>query len=372
MANHQHMQINIQFLRFLAALSVVLFHAGPYVVTTGDSAFDTFFNAFSWCGYAGVDVFFVISGYIMWTTTRTVQGLPDVGYFLYKRAARIYLGYWPYCLLMLLMLSLYSVKISRDIDYAGSILLTQTQTHFLLLAVTWSLTYELYFYAVFAGVLLIPQKIRPPALGIAFVVVVATLLLVWFVGEDTLRGHVRWVLKGSRFYLSPFCAEFIGGCLLAIYFEKMRSISPWLCGIVCVSLVAAAVWYQQNDPLGTGSLSNYPHRRVAFFGPAALALVALMVELEHRGQVLFKRVSLLFGGASYSLYLSHVILLRWFHHAGFHTKLNEWPALPDYGKNAVMVLLLVFIIVYSIGHYLFVEKPLMTMARKVIPHKETT
>lgn len=360
------MQINIQFLRFLAALSVVLFHTGAYAALASNTGDDVFFRIFSWFGYAGVDVFFVISGYIMWMTTRTVQHLPGVGYFIYKRAARVYLGYWPYCLLLLLMLWALSVKSTREIDYLGSIFLTQTQPRSLLLAIAWSLTYELYFYLVFAGVLLLPRQTQFPVLALMWMVVVATMLLYWFVDYNVLHEQARWVLKGSRFFLSPFCAEFLAGCLLAVYFEKARSVNPWCCGVVYLVLMAAALWYQQHSPLGADALHNYPHRRVAFFGSAALALVALMVELEYRGIVFFKRVSLLLGGASYSLYLCHVIILRGFHHAGLQTKL----LLPAYSNQTLLAVLLLMIIAYSVLHYLYIEKPLTALARKLLPHRE--
>ena len=364
-SDRPHMQINIQFLRFLAALSVAVLHTGAYAAVGGEAG-RGIFGVFSWFGYAGVDVFFVISGYIMWTTTRTAQHPTDVGYFIYKRAARIYLGYWPYCLMLLLLLSYFSVKGAHEIDYLGSIFLTQTNRNLLLLVVTWTLTYELYFYVVFAGVLLLPHKIQARVLAAILMVVVVNSLLFCFVDHDTLRQHARWVLKGNRFFLSPFCAEFFAGCLLAVYFEKVRRVNLWFSGAVCLVLVTAAILHQQNSPLGAETMHQYPHKRVAFFGTAALALVAFMVELEHRGMVFFKRASLLLGGASYSLYLCHIVMLRGFHLAGLHKKL----LLPFYDIYTLLLMLVFVIVGYSVLHYLYIEKPLMALARKVLPDKE--
>ncbi|NQZ78739.1 MAG: acyltransferase family protein [Ekhidna sp.] len=91
------MILNIQLLRALAALAVVLYHIAPYYLPpAGDGGWLlVFFRQF---GYAGVDVFFVISGYVIWLTSRK-DNAPGAGHFLFKRLARIYLGYWPYLLI---------------------------------------------------------------------------------------------------------------------------------------------------------------------------------------------------------------------------------------------------------------------------------
>ena len=82
------MLINIQFLRFAAALAVVVYHAGKHVAATGADP-GWLFRAGEAVGFAGVDVFFVISGFIMFHTTRESAGAAAAAEFLKRRVARI-------------------------------------------------------------------------------------------------------------------------------------------------------------------------------------------------------------------------------------------------------------------------------------------
>jgi peptidoglycan/LPS O-acetylase OafA/YrhL len=78
--------IGIQYARALAAMMVVVFHLEPQFLRMG-------FAPPMWSGLAaGVDIFFVISGLIMWLTTcdRTISPLA----FLGRRMARIVPLYW--------------------------------------------------------------------------------------------------------------------------------------------------------------------------------------------------------------------------------------------------------------------------------------
>lgn len=352
------MQVNIQLLRFLAAMSIVIYHAAPHYLAAGGADNDLL-QFIRLTFYAGVDVFFVISGYIMWVSTRSASGLQDSVRFLYRRATRIYLGYWPYLLLLSLSLAYFGVSHGKKVDIAGSIFLTQSRHELLLLPVSWSLSYELYFYGFFACLLLLPRNISPAILGACLIASVATLLLVWVFDVSVLREHVRWVLKGSRFYLSPYIAEFFSGCLLALYCERNGKINFWLCGILFSAAVGAAVFYQLNSAAGADSLLDFPHARVAFFGPAAIFLVAMFSEAEKRGFVPFRNVSLLLGGASYSLYLSHTILLDVLYYAGLRPAGSDSVYLPLLFAVSAVALILA----YSVFHYRYIESPLMKFSR---------
>src|SRR6185312_17252852 len=72
--------VSIQALRGLAAVSVVVYHAFQWL----DDPF--------WIGAAGVDVFFVISGYIIWTVGTGAEASP--GRFFWRRLTRVAPAYW--------------------------------------------------------------------------------------------------------------------------------------------------------------------------------------------------------------------------------------------------------------------------------------
>ena len=87
----------IQALRLFSALWVVLYHAAHSpTVAPGNGLW----HNFTGLGYLGVDIFFVISGYIM--ALNSQQRSPSLRQslsFLGLRLARIYSGWWPVFLL---------------------------------------------------------------------------------------------------------------------------------------------------------------------------------------------------------------------------------------------------------------------------------
>ncbi len=89
------MLTNIQFLRFVAALLVVFYHTSNHVRMTGVDQ-GVFFEIAEAVGFAGVDIFFVISGFIMFHTTKKTTGALSMVEFLKRRMARIFSGYWPF------------------------------------------------------------------------------------------------------------------------------------------------------------------------------------------------------------------------------------------------------------------------------------
>ena len=94
------MLINIQFLRMVAAMLVVFYHTSAHVRSVGAEQ-GAFFAVNDAIGFAGVDIFFVISGFIMAHTSFSAAGWADGWSFLRRRLARIYSGYWPFFLLAL-------------------------------------------------------------------------------------------------------------------------------------------------------------------------------------------------------------------------------------------------------------------------------
>ncbi|MCF6172900.1 MAG: acyltransferase family protein [Campylobacteraceae bacterium] len=93
----------MQFLRAFAALFVVFYHTAQHYFAVGGEHSWNFFSFMSKIGYLGVDIFFVISGYIMWYTTHNTQGLKGVLEFVYARLTRIYPLYWSFFLLLILI-----------------------------------------------------------------------------------------------------------------------------------------------------------------------------------------------------------------------------------------------------------------------------
>ena len=117
--------------------------------------------AFALYGLAGVDMFFVLSGFIMVAVAgRNIGPIR----FLWRRAARIYPTYWLVSLAVLALAivapALVDSSVIAPISLWRSFLLVPGET-VPLLAVGWTLVHEMYFYLVFAIFLALRLPISP-------------------------------------------------------------------------------------------------------------------------------------------------------------------------------------------------------------------
>lgn len=347
--------INIQLLRAFAALAVLFYHFSIQYQLIVPAHNNFFFELFNWIGYAGVDFFFVISGYIMWVTTHRRTTNKPVWNFVYKRLCRIYLGYWPYFLLAVLIITCYPQLRSPSMNLWGSFWLTELNTNQLLIQVAWTLQFELYFYTLFTLLLLFPEKLKLPAVWLA--VIIITVYQIFIYSSKTNSSSVGLL---QNFLLSPYCLQFFAGCLLAKYLSRHQF--PWKLGLMAfVLLMGFAVYYQSSmmqQSLIDGALII---PRVLIFGTAACLLLACFVELEKRGTILMRRTALILGGSSYSIYLSHTLAIALIYVTG----LQSWIQTQTTQPFVWLGLLMALTIAYSILHYLAVEKPLMHASQRL-------
>src|SRR4051812_24481767 len=119
---------SIQGLRFIAAFLVLLFHL-----------------EISYSGYKGVDLFFVISGFVIYYSThleKVANKAEQRKKFVINRLTKIFILYWSS------LIALFSInQFPLDIHALGSFFLVPG--HKSILGVSWSLSYELYFYFLF-------------------------------------------------------------------------------------------------------------------------------------------------------------------------------------------------------------------------------
>ena len=145
---------SLQVFRGVAALLVVLHHAGTFSVGHFGAPF--LGNALDW-GASGVDFFFVLSGFIIYFIHRPDLGRPErLRGFALKRLVRVYPIYWVACGVVI---PLYFLSPGMGPGYArdpGAIvtsLLLIPQAHFPVLGQAWTLTYEMLFYGVFGALI---------------------------------------------------------------------------------------------------------------------------------------------------------------------------------------------------------------------------
>lgn len=286
--------IGVQALRGIAACGVVACHMVAY--ETKYLAGPAVMPAVSLYGMAGVDLYFVLSGFII--TTMCVGRFGRRGEarrFLKRRFLRIYPTYWVWCAAVLAVFLVQPGMVNSSHgrpDVLRSVLLLPQQNLPLIL-VGWTLVYEVFFYLLFAAALRWLREIQLPwalALWAAAVIVGQSILMP--------TRTQPWL----HMIVSPLLLEFIMGCGVALYVDRCSrtvAIISLALGVGgCVAGTFALMALGVPFPLGWG--------RVLIYGTAAALVVAGIVGLERRGGCWIPRPIVGLGDASYSLYLSHV------------------------------------------------------------------
>lgn len=286
----------LQILRFAAAMLVVVMHITQAISIhiTGQGA-DHYWGP----GTAGVDIFFVISGFVMTITTRAppdgAAARRQAGWVFFKRRLlRIVPLYWFYTLLKVaLLLAVPALAVKSTIEpghLAASLLFIPVTSPWGLvqpvLPVGWTLNFEMLFYAVFAiGIVLGAPRIR------FCLLVFASLFL---------AGQYLPAFVPLAFFADSIIFEFILGVAIAHSMMRWRAGPPWLGAVLVLAGVAFTF----------GIAWDYSAARLVPWGVGAAVIVLGTVWLEPliRKAPLASPLSFL-GDASYSIYLSHTFVV---------------------------------------------------------------
>lgn len=346
---------NVQALRGIACLGVVLFHLRGWDNRFGMET--PILDWFRFFGFAGVDLFFVISGFIITATNRRHLGsAAAVPNYLFRRLWRIYPPYWAAFAGSLLVgwatvgWPLYSQEWLDSYPYWLALLPADDNVP---VGVSWTLTYEVMFYLVFGLLLLAPARLAAFALGGWGLAILGSMLL-----GQTFPEY------GGRWLLSPFVLEFLAGCVIAELIHRgwTRGWAAALIGSVVVALAGITLVSALLPYPFEGEMSNHRLRVMIWGLPAALVVYA-GVAAEQRGYARPPRWLLTLGDASYAIYLTHVpvmivavVVAMQIH----RTKL----------MHGIWVLgTFAACLVIGIAWYRWVEKPLLSLAnrKKTIP-----
>lgn len=356
------MLINIQFLRFAAAFMVVMYHASKHVLATGvDQGF--LFSAAEAAGFAGVDVFFVISGFIMFYTTTSSRGVVSSAEFLKRRAARIFSGYWPFFILAAIVFAWARPEHFAASNLIGSLFLWPMPLNELLLDVSWTLSYEMYFYLLFTVLVLFSIRTRMWLLVATLAAVTVFNLIQHFVTHDFTPENYYYNTFNGLFYTSPFLAEFFAGAVVAMFARKGSQCLGWLLLVLGIGgfCMAGGV----NAWVYEGKIEQGFHvvPRVLLFGIPSVMMLLGLVNLETHGRQAPARFSLATGGASYAIYLSHTIFFTATMKLGIYAAMQGWSAT---AVQAIYLAYCVLIVALSVLHYKTLESWLHRQFKKVL------
>ncbi|HAZ4812431.1 TPA: acyltransferase [Enterobacter cloacae] len=346
---------SIHYLRGIAALMVAGFHfraplnALPYAPNLGNILFGS--------GAFGVDLFFIISGFIIAMSTERNSGILS---FMSKRFFRIY----PAFIFVFLIGSLTVYSNNSLSSLARSALLIHKDYNqvspsfgYNILGPAWTLTYEIYFYSIFLIAMSFSHKYRCVLASLLIALPMAAVQL-WFNGSVNLSGDASAVIPSGlvmhdylRFASSPIMIEFIVGMAFygmwknsKIQLQKHHAILVFsACSVVFLYL------YFLNINAGFG---------LQGFGFWSVILVLGCLCYEKSKKISTSRVLIFLGDISFSLYISHYLV---------KDILNTYN--PDFwstsrGIETFSISISLTFISTLIIHY-GIEKPFLAIGRKV-------
>jgi exopolysaccharide production protein ExoZ len=322
--------LNLQVLRGLAAMGVVFYHTG-------------FELAGNWhTEFSGVAIFFVLSGFIMSYISQ--NGEQD---FLSKRLIRIVPLYWIATATVMIISYRFrifqpAILMSGDppliIDILRSMFFVPW-SKFPVLGVGWTLNFELYFYLVFAAMLAMNQRFAP-VLTAAFVLAVIQL--------DRATGEQFFLL---HYYSHGYIAHFVDGIVIYYVWTLLGRFTPQTAAPLFAALILLWFGMQFAHPLWPAWVAPWLD-----YGPGTVTAAALF--MESAGLRISWRPLLLFGDASYSIYLSHTI---WFEVMRPYLRKFDLPTAKD--SITVMLFSVVTAAVIGIAIHLWIEKPILAWLR---------
>lgn len=336
----------IQALRFIAALLVVGTHATFYT----HERLDPEYRVWSF-GAIGVDIFFVISGFVMMITADAFQGSDGWKKFVARRILRIVPMYWLATTLKLVtMVALPAAVLHAELDPVKVILSyfflpsTNVDGRFEpLLGVGWTLIFEMFFYALFAIGLALRLRLMP------FIGVILGLCCI-----ASLFRQPTW--PAGTIYFSPIVIFFFIGMLIAgatLRYGPGRLLAPAIAGLLVI--LTAVLVYDIEIAAKAKSIGG-----IVF----ASCVVMLIVSIEPWIGARLPKWLLFMGEASYVLYLFHPLTAP----AVPALMARIGLELPDVSVAAcIAVALGASIIIHQ-----FIEKPVTNGLRPLIPYASAT
>lgn len=350
---------SLEIYRGIAALMVVLFHYHFYMTEYLNKS-PTMARIFEG-GHAGVEFFFVLSGFIIYLIHSKDIGDPDSARdFLRKRMIRILPLYW-------IVITVSLVSFLAHPGWGGSKGLTLHNVVFdylllptggnRILAPAWTLKAEALFYASFC------IAIFRPAIGVAAFVVWQLAIVVsnaWAAlqGGNFDNPYVNYVfdIHNIGFGIGVACGW---ACSAAWTLSARRAQLLLALGLLGVLSVMA---FEGVENLNFSNLQPFPERTlisISYTLSFALIIIA-SVRLEEIFKPAFDRRLVLFGASSYSLYLIHDPLVSFMDKAA-----ARFRTLVDGHENALYLIEVCLAVAVAIAIHRFVEKPVTDSLKRI-------
>jgi len=292
MADPARRLLGIQLARGLAAVLVVLYHAGRGLAPAQYLGAIPLGGVFNF-GHAGIDFFFVLSGFVIFHVHHGDLGTPAaLPRYVWRRLVRIYPIYWlvSLCVIALVLLKPDAGAILTPEALLKSLLLLPQRAD-PLLGVAWTLIEEMAFYLAFAFAILS----RP--LGVAVALAWGAVLLAGLAG-------MPFDAAAARLLARPYNLQFLFGIAAAATLPRYPIARPRL-----LAGLGAAGFLLTGLIENAGLIETARFASKMAFGLSATAIVLGLAAAERQGRLRIGRAGALLGNASYAIYLVHTIVI---------------------------------------------------------------
>ena len=302
----------IQVLRGLAALIVVM---GHHAWLVPDGYRGPIFKSFAQNAIFGVEIFFIISGFIIVHSTQKKAKEEGALTFLIKRIIRIYPIYFIVFTYWIIFCAFDNNIRNTEGIYSTASIIKSYLFIFLdpsasspyygwgTLVVTWSLIYEFYFYLCFALAMAINHKYR--AYIAIFLLTAFSLAVATFTG-NSLTNAMSFSFHSDLYvnYLltigNPIIYDFVFGMTIAIlyangFFHKISN--KFTTNIALIILTFSVLLAFKGYRIGLG---------LHYASPIALSIILCAFICDEYFKPNYSKFLIALGGASYSLYLIHI------------------------------------------------------------------
>jgi exopolysaccharide production protein ExoZ len=289
----------LQVLRAAAVFQIAWAHVGQdFQSSAGAPPFDL--------GIFGIDLFFVISGFILSTIVLRSRERPGThaGWeFLKRRLIRIFPIYWIFAALTALRLLLAHHELG--VHYVPSVLLLPSPIYprwWLLVPIAWTLVFEMFFYYLLSAIQLVTVKHAVQA-------------MILILGGAVTIGSVYHIRRPYLIvFANPILLEFVfGACIALIYRSlgrcRLQGIILTVLGVICV--IAVKLFFN-NGATSMQMILTDDHvmYRALTWGAAAALVVAGIIFWSPSSKQAAWRGFVAVGDASYSAYLASPLVLE--------------------------------------------------------------
>jgi peptidoglycan/LPS O-acetylase OafA/YrhL len=338
--------------RFLAITSVVLFHLTAlfherYPCASAHFPF-TWLPSFGATGGRGVDLFFILSAFILGLNAKKRDGKPlSLSSFYVRRLRRIV----PPFLLAMSLIFIGNVWVTKQFTFQElwpSYLATVSYTYGILSSyfsmpvlstVTWTLEVEIQFYLVFP---LLARIYSFPATTRNYLFLIGSMVAVL----------CQWYFPLPFVSLYDFLPHFLIGMFLADWYYhngRMVGFHPLLTGIIAIVSFCCIFYYEPDFHASLLRSLTYPFLLLAFF--------SFSISSEVVRKILSQKYVCLIGGMCYSIYLLHTPIISILGKFWRTIPLFPLASLNEFFWASLMI---ATILVSSSLFYLYVEKPFMS------------